>query len=227
MTSVFVVCAAVGATVLVLQFLLGLIGLGGDAFGGDTPHDFGHDVGGGDHDLAGDDMAGGDMDHDGSHSSGHADGHHGAMWLFRALSLRTVVAAMAFFGLSGLAAQAAECDPWQTLLIAVAAGLAAMYGVYWLLCAAKMLRSEGTARVQRAMGKEATVYLRIPGHQKGSGKIQINLQNRTMEYLATTPGDAIPTGTKVVVVGVVGADTVQVLARTSSPNVGQAFQSDR
>jgi len=216
MTNLFVVCAAVGATVLVLQFLLGVIGLGGEALGVDTPHDFGHDVDGGDHDLAGDDVHG-DIDGDGSHASAqHDSAHHGSTSLFRVLSLRTVVAALAFFGLAGLAAQSAEYPPWQALLIAVGAGLAAMYGVYWLLCAAKSLRAEGTARIQRAMGKEATVYLRIPGHQKGNGKIQINLQNRTMEYLATTTGDAIPSGAKVVVVGVLGSDTVQVLARTPS-----------
>jgi hypothetical protein len=222
MTSVFVVCAAVGATVLVLQFLLGLVGLGGGDLAADAPHDFGHDLGGGDHDLAGDDVHGDDL-----HDASHPDGHHTSFWLFRALSLRTIVAALAFFGLSGLAAQAAECEPWQTLLIAIGAGLAAMYAVYWLLCAAKMLRAEGTAKIQRAVGKEATVYLRVPGHQKGSGKIQINLQNRTMEYLATTPGDAIPTGAKVIVVGIVGADTVQVLVPTTSPNVRQAFQPDK
>ena len=226
MTSVFVVCAAVGATVLVLQFLLSLVGLGSDTFGLDTPHDVGHDLGGGDHDLTGGD-AHGDVADDSSHGPDHGEGQHGTVWLFRALSLRTVVAALAFFGLSGLAAQAAECPPWESLLIAVGTGLATLYAVYWLLCATRSLKAEGTVRIHRALGKEATVYLRIPGHQKGSGKIQINLQNRTMEYLATTPGDAIPTGAKVVVVGVQDSDTVQVLAQANSANVGQAFQPDK
>ena len=54
--------------------------------------------------------------------------------------------------------------------------------------------AEGTVRINRALGAEATVYLRIPGNRQGAGKIQINLQNRTMEYLAVTLGDAIPTG---------------------------------
>ena len=67
------------------------------------------------------------------------------------------------------------------------------------------------------MGQQATVYLHIPAQQKGAGKIQINLQNRTMEYLATTAGDAIPSGATVVVTEVLGSDTVQVEAVVTNP----------
>ncbi len=229
MTVVFVVCAAVGATVLVLQFLLSLVGLGGDALGVDVPHDLGHDVGAGDRDFGA-----GDTDHEVAASGMHGDASHatsaaaqheanadrhdasasqvvqGSTWLFRVLSLRTIVAALAFFGLSGLAAEAADCTPFNTLLIASTAGLGAMYAVYVILQSMRSLQAEGTARIHRAVGEQATVYLRIPARRQGAGKIQINLQNRTMEYLATTTGDAIPSGTAVVVIKVLGADTVEV-----------------
>jgi len=222
MTAVFVVCAAVGTTVLVLQFLMSLVGLGGDALGVDVPHDFGHDLDGADHDFAADELHG-DVDHDTStteHGEAHAQlqhsaaSHmaHGSTWLFQVLSLRTVVAALAFFGLSGLAAQSADCTPFNTVLIAAATGIGAMYAVYALLRSMRSLRAEGTARIQRAVGLQATVYLHIPAQQKGAGKIQVNLQNRTMEYLATTLGDAIPSGTAVVVTKIIGSDTVQVQA---------------
>jgi hypothetical protein len=212
MISVFVVCTAVGTTVLALQFLLALIGLGGDAMGADAPHDFGHDAGGLDHDLA--DGAHGEVGH-GGHAGGHEQSHHSAsahrsVSIFRALSLRSVTAALAFFGLAGLAANSAHCSPHVSLAIAGAAGLGALYGVYFLLNAMRSLRAEGTVRIQRALGKEATVYLHIPGNRKGRGKIQINLQNRTMEYLATTAGEPIPTGATVVVTEVLGSDMVEV-----------------
>ncbi len=188
MIPIFVVCAAVGATVLVLQFILSLAGLCGE-------HDFGHGVGGLDHDVAAADFHG-EATHE-VHSSGHhaGAGHspHFATWLIRALTLRTVSTALAFFGLAGLAAHAADCSPFATMLIAVAAGVGSMYAVYSMFCGMKSLRAEGTARIQRALGKEATVYLHVPGNRQGRGKIQINLQNRTMEYLALTDGDTIPT----------------------------------
>ncbi len=222
MTSVFVISAAVGATFLVLQFLLGLVGLGGDALGVDAPHDFGHDLGGADHDFSGD--VHGEIAHDGSAAGEHVESqesgtdhaHHSSARLFRALSLRTVTAALAFFGLAGLAAQSADYPPIEALGIAVAAGLAALYAVYAMLSATRSLRADGTVHIQRALGKEATVYLRIPGKRSGAGKIQINLQNRTVEYLAMTPDDAIPSGAIVVVTDVLGSDTVQVKPITKS-----------
>ena len=235
MTTVFVACAAVGATVLVLQFLLALVGLGGDALGVDVPHDFGHDLGGADHDFASGEMHG-DVDHDAAaeHAESQAQFHHaashafhGSTWLFQVLSLRTVVAALAFFGLSGLAAQKAGYSTFNALLIAAAAGLGAMYAVYAMLRAMRSLRADGTVRIQRAVGQTATVYLRIPAHEKGAGKIQINLQNRTMEYLATTAGDAIPSGAAVVVTDVVGSDAVQVeiaVKNDALAPTGQALQ---
>jgi hypothetical protein len=223
MTVVFVICAAVGGTVLVLQFLLALVGLGGDAVGVEMPHDFGHDLGGADHDFAPGELHG-DVGHDGPAAADHGEAHaplqhsaagrvfHGSTWLFRALSLRTIVAALAFFGLAGRAAEAAHCEPFTAFLIAVAAGLGAMYAVYAMLRGMRSLRAEGTVRIQRAVGQQGNVYLRIPAQQKGAGKIQINLQNRTVEYLATTSGDAIPSGAAVVVTKIVGSDTVEVQA---------------
>jgi hypothetical protein len=235
MTAVFVVCAAVGATVLVLQFLMALVGLGGDAMGADVPHDFWHDLGGADHDFGTGEVdhdfapgeVHGDVAHDGAageHGEAHtgmqhaAAGHagHGSTSWLRVLSLRTIVAALAFFGLAGLAAQSAECTDLTTLLIAAAAGLGAMYAVYAMLRGMRSLAADGTVRIQRAVGLHATVYLRIPGGQEGAGKIQINLQNRTMEYLATTPGDAIPSGATVVVTKILGSDTVEVQAVATS-----------
>ena len=212
MTQVFVVCAAVGATVLILQFILSLAGLGGE-------HDFGHDAGGMDHDLTGGDVHG-DAVHDGGGSgesteaqhSGAGHTSHSSAWLVRALSLRTVTAALAFFGLAGMAAHAADYPPTTTLVIAIAAGIAAMYAVYYMLSAMRFLQAEGTAHIHRALGKEASVYLHIPGNRQGRGKIQIKLQNRTMEYLAMTAGDTIPTGATVIVTEVLGSDIVQVEA---------------
>jgi hypothetical protein len=230
MAAVFVICAAVGGTVLVLQFIMTLVGIGGHTMGGEMPHDFGHGLDGGGHDFGAGDTdhdfasgeAHGDVSHDGSAADGqesHAPGQHaasnaahGSTSLFRVLSLRTIVAALAFFGLAGRAAQAADCNDFTALLIAAAAGLGAMYGVYAMLHGMRTLQAEGTVRIHRAVGQQATVYLHIPAQQKGAGKIQINLQNRTMEYLATTLGEAIPSGATVVVTKILGADTVQVQA---------------
>ena len=195
MTTVFVICAAIGCTILVFQFVLTMIGLGGEAFDIDMSSDVNADL-----DFDGDVDFDADMDH------GHVD----STWLFGVISFRTVIAALAFFGLAGLAANKAGVSVIYTLLIAAAAGLAAMYGVYWMYRGMDSLKSEGTVRIGRAVGREATVYVTVPAENSGNGKIQINLQNRTVEYLALTPGHKLTPGAKVVVTNVITSDTVEV-----------------
>jgi membrane protein implicated in regulation of membrane protease activity len=215
MTTVFIICAALGGTVLVIQFIMALIGLGGDMLDMDVSADVGHDIGGGDFhgDLGGGDLHGGDFHTDhGGDSHAHDATTHGSTWLFAVVSFRTVVAALAFFGLAGLWAQASDFSDPMVLLVAAAAGVLAMFLVYWLMLGLTKLQAEGNVRIQRAVGQRGTVYLRVPGNRSGTGKIQFNLQNRTMEYLAVTAGEELPTGTKVIVVGVVDPTTLEVRA---------------
>ena len=220
MTLVFLFCAIVGGTIMVAQLILSLLGMAGDTLHTDVGSDVGTDIG---HDFGADvhvDAAGADLHAEGGDVHGHVGGAgvhpghetlgHGSTWLFSMISFRTVVAAMAFFGLTGLAADAAELPIGTTLLLAVAVGLAALYGTYWMVQLLGRLRSEGTVRLENALGRHGTVYLRIPGERSGVGKIQLNLQNRTMEYLAMTPGPELPTGAKVVVVQLVTPDTLEV-----------------
>jgi len=196
MTTVFLLCAVVGGAVLLIQFILMFVGLGGE--GGD----FDSDLSDG---LDGTDALDADLPDD----VGHV-GHPQTVTIFGVLSFRTLVAALTFFGLAGLAAEAAGASVALAVVVAVAAGLAAMYGVFWLMQAMYRLQSEGTARIQRAVGRPATVYVPIPGNNSGTGKIQMNLQERTMEYLAVTHGPRLGSGVKVLVTRVISTDTVEV-----------------
>jgi membrane protein implicated in regulation of membrane protease activity len=197
-TIIYSVSAVIGGTILGCQFLMTLLGLGHDLpsdLPDDVPHDFhfGHD--------------GADADHDVAHD--HDSAHHETSFL-RLITFRTVVAAATFFGLAGLAGKEAEWPRELTFVVALAAGAAAMYCVHWLMQSMKRLKSDGTVRIERAVGRAGTVYLRIPASKSGLGKIQINVQNRTMEYEAMTAHEPLPVGTKVVVVNVLGPDTVEV-----------------
>jgi hypothetical protein len=206
MTYVFIVCAAIGGTILVAQVAMTLIGLGGHAFDLDLSSDIGHDFGGDFHV----DHAGG-TDHTETDHVNQA-GQHNSTWLFGIISFRTVIAALAFFGLTGLAAQSANASMPTVLMVSLGAGAAAMYAVFWMMRSLQTLRSEGTVRIQGAVGQHGNVYLCVPGKRSGSGKVQFNLQNRTMEYLAVTAGPELPTGAKVVVVGVVNPTTLDIQA---------------
>jgi membrane protein implicated in regulation of membrane protease activity len=195
METLFLVCALVGATLIACQFLLGLLGLGGHEFSHDASHDFSHDAG----------------SHDASHGDdGNDAGHgHGSAWLFSWLTFRTVSAALAFFGLTGLSARLFDLDEGPTLLLALAAGFGALVAVGWMMRTLSRLNADGTARIERAVGSRGTVYLSIPGPNAGAGKVQLRSQHRLLEYKAVA-AEPLATGTKIVVVRVVSGDTVEV-----------------
>src|SRR6185503_298498 len=144
LSGLFLTCAVVGGTILICQFVLTLVGLGGEHgvdFSHDVAHDFagdsGHDAPGGDaHGAGGDDHA--------------ATQQHASSWLFAVISFRTLVAAVTFFGLVGSAAQSAGQPVGVQLLLAIAAGIGAMYGVHWLIRSIGRLGEDATLRVKNA-----------------------------------------------------------------------------
>lgn len=153
---------------------------------------------GADHDL--------DTDHDPDHSDGHGNG------LLGMLSVRTVTAALLFFGLGGQTARYYGADDLAAFGIAVGAGALALYLVALAMKSLKGLKADGTVRIARSVGCTGTVYLRVPGAKGGAGKVHLALQNRTVECQAITAGDELPTGKLIKVVAVVNSDTVEVEA---------------
>ena len=197
MLYIFVVCAVAGGTVLLCQFALTLLGMGGDLSSDGLHHAAGDFDAGADGDLP----LGAEYTETSELS---ADGHHAA-WFVNVLSFRSLVAATTIFGLAGLAADAAEMRPAAQWTIALVMGGAAMYAVAWTLQAMRRLNSDGTVRIQRAIGQLATVYVPIGPHQERAGKVQLKLQDRLVELEAVTSADVrLPTGTRVRVVGLVG-----------------------
>jgi len=206
MSNIFLICGILGSTVIVLQFVLMLIGIGHDdgGLGGNDLDTGGHDLG---HDGG---HEGETLDSAHEHNGGHSQGI--TNWLFGVLSFRALMTFLAFFGLIGMAAHSAELTTLQTIAIAVAAGVGAVFLMQQIYKATSRLRADGTARIDHAVGLPGTVYLGIPGEGRGWGKIQLMLQNRTMEYEASTPTQPLPTGTQIVVTRVVGPDRVEVQA---------------
>lgn len=195
MLYVFTICAVAGGTVLLVQFALMLLGLGGDWVGdtlSDLPDDIGH----------GDFPTDAHVDGSGSDIPSHS---HEAAWFLSILSFKSMVAAATFFGLAGLAANAAEMRPISQWIIALVAGAGAMYGVAWTMRAIGRLTSDGTIRIQRTIGHSATVYVPIAPNRERAGKVHVRLHDRLVEYEAVTDSDdRLTTGMRVRVVGVAG-----------------------
>ncbi|TWU17844.1 hypothetical protein [Bythopirellula polymerisocia] len=205
----FLIAAIIGGTVMICQFLLTLMGMGDDS--GDM----------GDGDFSGDADVAGDFDIDadlpGDHHTpmGHAADadyqHPDSTWLFGVLSFRTLIAAAAFFGVAGKTALSAGMSQPMALTIAIILGLSAMYGMYYLMQGMSKLVSSGNERIGVSIGKHATVYVPIPADGAGVGKVQVTLQNRTVEYQAVSEeSEPLRTGETVEIIEVKNSDTVAV-----------------
>ena len=193
MEPLYAYCAVIAGTLLVGQLVLSLIGAGHDT-------DL-HDLPTGDVDVS-------------------ADGFdHGGGWFVGMLSFRAIVAALTVFGLVGLGASQ-QFQPTKALLISSVAGGAVLYGVGWLLRSLYQLKSEGTVRIERAVGKTGSVYLSIPEKKTGAGKVTVKVQGRTMQYRAMTSAEALVSGTPVVVVRVISPGVVEVAKATPAPIEG-------
>ena len=194
MHQLFLVCALLGGAILVLQLVLGLVG---------GHHEVPHG-----HDLHLGHGAAGHAGHAGHAAAQEHDGSASGLDLFTA---RTVAAALAFFGAGGLAGESLGSARWLALLAAIVIGGAAMLAVAVVMRALLRLEDDGTVSVDNAVGATGTVYLSIPGQRQGTGKVHLTLQNRLVELQAVTPEATLPTGAAVLVVDVVGPDTVVVV----------------
>jgi membrane protein implicated in regulation of membrane protease activity len=128
-----------------------------------------------------------------------------------------------FFGLTGMAAVTAGQPEWVSLVLAAAAGGAAMFLVHWLMSLIAKLRHQGNIRIERSVGRACTVYVPIPGGKAGAGKVQVRTPHRIMEYAAmTTSPDKLRTGARVKVVEVMSPTTLLVEPMDVSPQNGHA-----
>jgi len=195
MYLVFFACAVIAGTVFVLQFLMAVVGFGLDAdFMDQVPDDIPDDI------------------PDGVGSSGH-----GSTWIFGVISFKTVVTALTFFGLAGLAGLSADIGEFPSLAIAVVFGLASMYVVHWMMQLLVNLGSDGTVRIKNSVGVVGSVYIPIPPNHEGSGKVQLKVQGRIVEYVAqTASSQRLLTGTAVEVTRVISPNVVEVAVLSES-----------
>ena len=136
METIYLLCATIGGTILVVQTIMLAIGGGhgdGDFDAGDL-HDGHFD---------------GHVDH--GHGADHGADHAGDTFL-KLLSFKTLVAFVTFFGLGGLACLQAGLSNVPSLAIALGAGFLALYLVAYLMTAMSRLQSRGNIDFKNAVG---------------------------------------------------------------------------
>ncbi len=182
----YAIIAIIGGVLFLIRTILSLIG--GDA-GGDTDIDLGgHDI---------------HMDSD----MGDNSISHGAEANFQLFSLHGITGFFMIFGLVGLALSKANVNELVTALIGLTAGtitLLVVAGIYYYM---RTLQSDGTMRLDSAIGQLGSVYLTIP--ENGIGQVSITIQGGRKQFDAVSATHhRILTGEKIRVVSLNGSTLV-------------------
>lgn len=175
--QIFALIAIPSTAILIIQTVLQLIGIGGD----DVPED-----------IDGDGIPDSDLD-----AAAAADD---GLSLF---SIRGILSMLCITGWLGVGLLETALPDWAAILIAVAAGVATLIGIAFLMGGIYKLQSSGNIDISNAIGKVAQVYIPIPAAGAGSGKVTITIQEKFCEYTAiTADAEALKTGSYVRVVSV-------------------------
>ena len=186
-------CVAIPATlVLLIQTILMLIGLEGDA-----EMEIGDAA-----DMTADDLPDGVFDGEGA---GEELDVGGGMEGLRIFTVRGIVAFFVVFGWVGVVMDGAGIALPITLPVAIACGIVMMVALALLLRAVMRLRNDGNADNRNAIGVSGRVQLTVPPSRTGEGKVHLMLQGSYVERSAVTDEEApIPTGAEIVVIGLSG-----------------------
>lgn len=142
-----------------------------------------------------------------------ADGHGdtldtgGTLQLF---SVRSFINLLLGAGWGGVCFASSIPRPVGLALTALATGVLFVVVFAFIYHQMRRLEHNGTFNIGDCVGEVADVYLRIPPHRTGQGKVQYSFQGSVQELPAVTEGDEIPSGAKVRVVEIIGSHTLLV-----------------
>jgi membrane protein implicated in regulation of membrane protease activity len=106
-----------------------------------------------------------------------------------------------FMGWTGLLVTRSGGSLALALACGAVAGVLAAWLAWRLLRSLLRLQSSGTLELPNVIGQTGTVHLHVPARQSGAGKIMVEVQGALREMDAVSEGEAIPTGTPILVVG--------------------------
>ena len=190
--TIFFVIAASSTIILFIQMIMAIIGIGGET---DT------DLGG----VGGDVDVDIDIDTDIDSDAGLGERAMGGP-VDTGLRLFTLKGIMSFLMLGswvGFSLSRNGIHEVIATLFALASGMVALVLMAKVMQGLMRLQSDGTLRINNALGQTGQVYIRIPASEQGMGKVNVTVQERLCEFDAVTEEDEmIKTGEMVYVIDV-------------------------
>ncbi len=184
------IIGTIATVIMILFIVLMLIGMdGGESFDGDI------DVG--------------DFDPDSSIDAFNAE----SIFSIGGLRILTIRGALAFFSIGSWTVYlfSETLSPLLSIFLGIIAGTIAAVLLAMTMKAILKLESSGNLNYATAMGKIATVYIRIPKEANGKGKVIFNHQGKMVEVDAiTNESEDILAKREVVIINLVDDTTLVV-----------------
>ena len=141
-------------------------------------------------------------------SSGDADFDTSGYHLF---TIKSLVVFLLGYGWAGVLLWGNLHDSMFLInAISIIVGLVFVLLMFLLIRQVTKLSVDHSFRIEQSVGKIGSVYLKIPGHRTGTGKIQLSVNGSVHELNAQTEGYELPTGTKARVVSFMDEESVMV-----------------
>ncbi len=141
---------------------------------------------------------------------------------FTLFSVRSIIAFFTFFGWTGILALNAGMGTTMAVVMASAAGFAAMAVVGYMMYLFSKLGESGNVDLNDALFQIGEVYLTIPAGKRAQGKIHINIQGVMKEVDAITEGKTLSTGSRIRVVDILD-DNLLVVESVETFLEGEIF----
>ena len=123
---------------------------------------------------------------------------------FPIFTVKSFIGFIGGFGWGGLIGQYHGYSNTMQIVMAFGVGVVFALLVSTMLFFLSKLKHSGNLNIENAVGKFGEVYLQIPANGEETGVVNVIVQGALRELKATTNGDMIPTGSRVVVKQVIG-----------------------
>ncbi len=125
-------------------------------------------------------------------------------------SFRNLINFLLGFSWSGIGFFELIPNKFLLLLVSVAIGIGFVLLFFIIIKQIQKLAEDNTFSLKKTVGKTAQVYLKIPGQNKGKGKVQVSVNGAVHELEAVSEGAAFETGSMVRVAKVLDDNLISV-----------------
>lgn len=121
---------------------------------------------------------------------------------FQLFSFRNLVNFLIGFGWGGITLYNTIHNPVLLVVVAVLIGIGFIALFFVIIRQLMKLAENNSFHIKNTVGKIGQVYIRIPSHKSGKGKVQVSVKGAVHELDAITDGDELPSSSPVRIVSV-------------------------